>query len=265
MIRLFCGLCWGMSRGRANFHPLIDVKDSISFLARAGVPHETMRQGLEGAARFFSLVLIGASLFCPTAVAAESQTACQPTITYTKFLKGSSPEYVAITVDRTGAATYDGRKESESPAPRHFKLSDATTQRIFGLAEALDNFRSDNLESHKKVADLGLKTLTYEDGEAKYKAEFNYTLNHDAQDLVRLLEQISAVLQHVETLDYAMRYDHLGLPGELLQIQLDLQNKALTDPELMVPQLEKIVRDSHFMRVAQVRAQDILQQVQIRN
>lgn len=217
------------------------------------------------ASRLFSLVLIGIPLCSPAAIAAEVQNPGQPSITYTKLLKGSTPEYVAITVDRSGAAIYDGRKESESPGPRHFKLSDATTQRIFSLAEALDYFRSDNLESHKKVADLGSKTLIYQDGETKNQAEFNYTLNHDAQELVNLFERVSAVLQHIESLDYAMRYDHLGLPGELLQIQLDLQNKVLADPELMVPQLQKIIRDSRFMRLAQVRAQDILQQVKTQN
>jgi hypothetical protein len=241
------------------------VKDSYSFQAGCRLPSETMRTRLGRASRPFFLLLISVPLCNFGAIAAQTQPTSQPTISFTKLLKGSVPEYVAITFDRTGAATYDGRKESESPAPRHFTLSTATTQRIFDLAGALDDFKSIDLESHKKVADLGAKTLTYQDGATKNHTEFNYTLNHDAQDLVNLFERISVVLQHVESLDYAMRYDHLGLPGELLQIQLDLQNKALTDPELMVPQLEKIIRDSRFMRLAQIRAQDILQQVQTRN
>ena len=194
------------------------------------------------------------------------QDTCIPArITFTKVLKGSTPEYLAITVDSNGSGTYEGRKLDEPSRPRPLKLSPTTTQRLFELAGLLDNFRSGDLESHKKVADLGLKTLVYEGNGGINQAQFNYTLRREAQELADTFEKIAGVEQHIITLEYAIKYDHLGLPNELLQIQIDLKNKALADPGLMVPALEEIARNPHFLHLAQVRAQDILQRLQNRN
>jgi hypothetical protein len=76
-----------------------------------------------------------------------------------------------------------------------------------------------------------------------------------------LFEKLASVVQHVEALEYAIKYDHLSLPRELLRIQEDLNHKALADPELMVPALERIARNPRFLHLAQARAQDILQRV----
>jgi hypothetical protein len=70
------------------------------------------------------------------------------------------------------------------------------------------------------------------------------------------------VEQHIQTLEFAIKYDHLGLPRELLLIQFDLANRALAEPEMMVPTLEEIARNPKFLHLAQVRAQDILQRIQ---
>ncbi len=188
-----------------------------------------------------------------------------PRLTYSKVLKGSSPEFLSITVDASGNATYEGRKLDEPPSPRPMKLSPATTARLFQLAEALDNFQSIELESHRKVANLGLKTFIYEQDGRTNKVEYNYTLRREAQTLADLFEKISGVEQHLTTLEHAIKYDHLSLPRELLLIQMDLDKQALADPELLVPTLEKIARNPRFLHLAQSRAQDILQRLQNSN
>jgi hypothetical protein len=183
-------------------------------------------------------------------------------LTFTKLLKGSMPEYMAITVDSNGRGTYEARKVDDPPNPRNIQLSPGTTRRLFELAARLNHFKSVDLESHKKVANLGVKTLTYEEGGQQYRAEYNDTLRREAQELTELFEKISSVEQHIMVLEYAIKYDHLSLPRELLQIEVDLDNKALADAELMVPALEQIARNSKFLRLAQVRAQNILERLE---
>jgi hypothetical protein len=183
-------------------------------------------------------------------------------LSYTKVLKGSVPEYLALTVSSNGDATYEGRKLDEPSNPLVFKLSAPTTQRLFELAARLHNFQGIDLESHKKVANLGLKTLTYERDGEKSQAEFNYTQRRDAQELATLFEKIASVQQHIVGLERAIKYDHLSLPGELRRIQIDLDNSALADPQLLVPALEKIERNPRFLHLARVRAQNILQRLQ---
>jgi hypothetical protein len=186
-------------------------------------------------------------------------------LTYTRVLKGSAPEYLSISVDSAGVGAYEGRKLDEPSSPRRLKLSPATTRALFGLAGALGDFRNIDLESHKRVANLGAKTLSYEAGGEKYEARFNYSQRREAQQLVDLFEKIAAVEQHIASLEYAAKYDHLSLPHELLQIQIDLDNKALADPQLMVPTLDEIARNPRFLHLAQVRAQNILERLQNSN
>jgi hypothetical protein len=185
-----------------------------------------------------------------------------PRLTFTKVLKGSVPEYTAITVDTNGKGTYDARKIADPPSPRAIQLSAAIAQRLFDLAKQLHYFQSIDLESHKRVANLGLKTFIYQSEEQTNRAEFNYTQNRSAQELTDMFERISTVEQHIEALEYAQRFDPLSLPHELLLIQIDLENQALVDPELMVPALEKIAQNPRFLHLAQSRAQDILRRIQ---
>lgn len=185
-----------------------------------------------------------------------------PRLTYTKVLEHSVPEYLSVTVDANGSGSYEGRKLAEPSEPRPLKLSEATTRRLFDLAAQLNHFQSVDLESHKKVANLGRKTLTYENGGQVTRVEFNYTLRREADALVTLFEKISSVEQHVAALEYSIKYDPLSLPRELMQIRYDLDNKALADAELMVPTLEEIARNPRFLHLAQSRAQNILQRLQ---
>jgi hypothetical protein len=188
-----------------------------------------------------------------------------PKLTYRRVFKGSTPEYLSIRVDKNGAGEYEGRKLSDPAEPRPLKLSPDITRQLFELADRLRDFHTGDLESHRKVADLGQKTFIYEVGGQQHSAEFNYTVNRDARDLSDLFEKIAMVEQHVAGLEFAIKYDHLGLPQELREIQIELDNQALADPELLVPTLEEIARNPRFLHLAQARAQDILQRIQNNN
>jgi hypothetical protein len=183
-------------------------------------------------------------------------------LTYSRTFKGSTPEYLLITVDSKGLGTFEGHKLDEAQSPRPFQLSVGTTERIFALAGQLHNFQFVDLDSHKKVANLGQKTLTYEQGENVHRVVFNFTENRMAQELVEIFEAVGAVEEHISTLEFGMKYDPLGLPQELLQIQIELNRKSLTGPEMLLPTLEKIAHDSRFLHLAQVRAQQIIERIQ---
>jgi len=184
------------------------------------------------------------------------------TLTYTKVMKGSVPEYTSITVDANGVGTYDGRQLNESPRLRPLKLSTGTAQTLFQMAASLGDFHSIRLESNKKVANLGLKTFIYRHGGQENKVQFNYTRNKRAVELLNVFEGIADVEQHIGALEYSSRYDVLGLPSALRQVEIDLDNNALVDPELMVPILKKVAGDSQYLHIAQVRAADILRRIQ---
>jgi hypothetical protein len=207
----------------------------------------------------FGLVLVAGSFpasFFPQASGVPAK------LTYSRMLKGSIPEYLAIIVDSKGSGTYEGHKLDEARNPRPIQLSTATTERIFTLAGQLHNFQSVDLESHKKVANLGEKTLTYQQGEDVNRVVFNYTENRIAREIVDIMEGVGTVEEHIAALEFEMKYDPLGLSQELLQIQVELNSKSLADPEMLIPTLEKIAHGSRFLHLAQVRAQQIIERIQ---
>ncbi len=189
-------------------------------------------------------------------------TASLPRLTFTKTLKDSSPECMALSIDANGNGTYDSHKLGDSPAPRPLQISADTTARIFSLAESLHYFHSVDLESHHRVANMGLKTLTYESGTDINRVQYNYTENRTAQQLTDLLEQIGNVEEQIRQLEYDMKYDHLSLPEALRQIQVGLNEHNYVEGALMIPTLEKISSNPRFMHLAQSRAREIMQRIQ---
>jgi hypothetical protein len=185
-----------------------------------------------------------------------------PRITFRKIMKDSSPEYMALSIDAHGEGTYDGRKLEDSPAPRPLQLSAGTTARIFSLAESLNYFHALQVESRHKVANMGLKTLTYEAGKQVNQVQYNYTEIGAARQLTEIFEKISNVEEHIIRLEYAMKYDHLSLPGELREIQIDMAGHNLVEAPLLLPTLEKIASNPHFLHLAQARAQDLIGRIQ---
>jgi len=210
---------------------------------------------------FFSLLIVAGGH--PAAMFPQA-TGVPAEVSYSRVFKGSTPEYIAISVDEKGAGTYVGRKldDAQTQNPRSFELSAGTRERIFALAARLHNFQSIQLESGKRVANLGEKTFTYQQGKTVNRVVFNYTENRTAQELVEVFEEMGAVEQHVSALEFEMKYDPLSLSEELLQIQIELKEKTLSDPQMLVPTLEKIAHDSRFLHLAQVRAQQIIDRVQ---
>ncbi len=211
-----------------------------------------------------AVAVAGMSLSAGSLSATESVSPETPRITYIKILKGSYPEYVSITVDRRGSALYEGRKLDDPSTPQSFRLGNSTTEKIFALAASLNNFESIDLESYKKVANLGRKTFIYDDGKTKNQSEFNFSQRHEAQELIDVFERISAVAMYIAALEHSIQFDHLSLPAQLLQIQTDLNRHALENPEIMSPTLEKIARNPRFLHLAQTRAQGILDRIQTR-
>ena len=208
---------------------------------------------------FFGLVIVAGSY--PASIFLQA-AGVPAKLTYSRTFKGSTPEYLQITVDSKGLGTFEGHKLDEAQSPRAFQLSAGTTERIFALAGQLHNFQSVDLDSHKKVANLGQKTLTYQQGEDVNRVVFNYTENRMARELVDIFEAVGTVEEHIAALEFEMKYDPLGLPQELLQTQIELKNKSLADPEMLLPTLEKIAHGSRFLHLAQVRAQQIIERIQ---
>lgn len=178
-------------------------------------------------------------------------------ITYRKIFKTSYPEFVEIKVNESGSGTYDIRQLDEEANPQPFEIGTPLTQRIFSLAAKLHNFQGVDLDVHRRLANLGEKTLQYENGAEKHETKFNYTLDDSASQLVNIFEGLSRQTSDISDLARTMRYDRLGVNDVLMQIESDLNNKLIPEPERLLPTLDQLAGDDKFIEIARQRARTL--------
>ena len=174
-----------------------------------------------------------------------------PRLFYSKYFKGSVPEFVAITVERSGQTTYQEAKDDDNPI--RVQMTEAETQELFDLAEKLDRFRHP-VESGLKVANMGTKTFRFEDGNEKHEIQFNYSLDTVAQALLDWFERIAEVEQDWMDLDRASHYDKLGVNDALLRLQITMEHKRLVAAPQFLPLLDRVVKNESYLHMARERA-----------
>jgi hypothetical protein len=189
--------------------------------------------------------------FAVTDVAAENSAA---QITFRKVFKTSYPEFVEIKINQAGTGSYDIRQLDEDANPQPFEVSAPLAQRIFALAAKLNNFQNVDLEVHRRLANLGAKTLLYEKGAEKHETDFNYTLDDTATQLVNIFEGLARQTTDLSDLVRTMRYDHLGVNDVLVQIERDYNNKLLPEPERLLPALDQLASDDKLIDLARSRS-----------
>jgi hypothetical protein len=181
-----------------------------------------------------------------------------PQLFYSKFFKGSVPEYVAITVDRDGQATYQEAKEDDNPIK--IQLDRASVQEMFDLTQKLDRFQHP-LESGLKIANLGLKTFRFDDGAEHHEIQFNYSQDLSAQALLDLFERITETEQHFANLDRTAHFEKLGVNDVLLQMQITMERNRLVAPEQFLPLLDRIAKNESYLHISRERAAAIADEI----
>lgn len=179
------------------------------------------------------------------------------TITFRKVFKSSYPEFVEIKVDQSGMGTYDIRQLDEESTPQPMKLDPALVQKIFDLSTKLRDFDGIELEMHRRIANLGEKTFRYDRGAETHSVSFNYTTDHNAEQLLDIFESLSRQLTDASDLLRTMKYDRLGVNDVLIQIEKDYDHKLLPQPEQLLPSLDQLAADTHYINIARERARGL--------
>jgi len=177
--------------------------------------------------------------------------AAAPRLTYSKYFKGSVPEYVAITIDPDGKATYQEAKQDDNPIRIQLSATDAQT--LFDLAGKLDHFQRP-LESGLKVANMGVKTFAFTDGADQHEVQFNYSMDENAKALLDWFERIAETEGHFISLDRTVHYDKLGVNDVLLQFQLSWDRGRVVAPEQFLPLLDRVAKNESYLHIARERA-----------
>ena len=174
-----------------------------------------------------------------------------PRLEYSKFFKGSVPEFVSITIEKSGQVTYKEAADDERPI--RFQLPPEQVSELFALAGKLDHFTRP-LESPLKVAHMGIKTFRIEDGATKGEVKFNYSADADARELADRFERITETEQLFSNLERAVKFDKLGVNQALLLLQITYEKKRLIAPEQFLPLLDRVIKNESYMHMSRERA-----------
>jgi hypothetical protein len=181
----------------------------------------------------------------------SSSLCAAPRLFYSKYFKGSVPEYVAITLEQDGQLTYQEAKEDANPI--RIQLDRASVKEMFDLTEKLDRFQHP-LESGLKIANLGVKTFRFEDAAEHHEIQFNYSEDPSAQALLDRFERVTETEQHFVNLDRTAHFEKLGVNEVLLQMQVSWDRNRLVDPEQFLPLLDRIAKNESYLHISRERA-----------
>ncbi len=145
--------------------------------------------------------------------------------------------------------------------PQPFEVGAPVQKKIFELAGELKNFAVPSLDIQKKIANLGEKTFRYEKGAEVHETSFNYTLNPSATQLMQIFEGLARQQQDLVLLQQRAKFDRLGVNDALMQFEADMDHRLLPEPEHMLPVLDQIAGDPHFVEIARSRARALAERI----
>src|SRR5712692_396378 len=154
------------------------------------------------------------------------------------------------------------RREAETVNVR-IQLSDPARERFLAVLAGTNYLdHPETFESGKKIADLGAKHLTLEMAGGKREAAFNYSLRKDVTELSTFFEGLINQETLVLDVQNAMQFEKLSIPKRLERIETEIRANRVSDPERLVPLLEKIETDRQIMNYARTQAGKIKKEIQ---
>ena len=160
-----------------------------------------------------------------------------------------------------GQVYFTKRNEDEIKLPITLRASAMQTLRaLFEKADFLSESR--DFVSQRKVADMGLKTVRFSTGSKQREVAYNYTEDRGLQEITTFFENLCQQERALFEMDLALKYDRLGIPKKLDELDSSLNAKRVVAPERFAPVLEKIYADQTLMNLARKEAKKLLVRIE---
>ncbi len=198
-----------------------------------------------------------------TCVLAESGRG-SATVSFSLDFPGANPGHYEITVGEDGHGSYSSNgqlnKDSEpaDPAPLPFTLSDKVREQVFDLARRAHYFTGKVDSGNKKIANTGVKILTYKADSRNSQATYNYSPVAPVQQLTAIFENLSTTFEFGRRLSYFHKYQKLALDEDLKRMEEMQKEDNLGDVQAIAPVLNGIADDTSVMNVSRARALRLL-------
>jgi hypothetical protein len=192
-----------------------------------------------------------------------AQEAGNAVVTFTLDFPNSDPSHYSIAVDAAGHTRYESTvKSPDGGEPENyrteFEMSAANRERIFEWAKQAKYFAAKIDSGNKKLAFTGEKTLSYQDGQRSFSAQFNFSSAEPVRALTGLFENIQSTMEFGRKLAYFHKYQKLALDEPLKQMERQAQENQLSEIQGVTPVLQEIVDDSSVINVVRARAKELI-------
>jgi hypothetical protein len=180
-----------------------------------------------------------------------------------KTIQKGSIEIYGLEFNEKGKGKFSFKKREEDPLELDFELKRSKVEVLlsdFVRADFLNEAK--NFVSPRKVADMGLKTIRFENGSRVREVTFNYTEDKTLQEIVDFFENLCQQEKALFEMNLALKYDRLGITKRLDELDRSLTAKRIVDPGRFAPVLEKIYEDQQLMNLARTEAKKILTKIE---
>jgi hypothetical protein len=180
-------------------------------------------------------------------------------VTWNKELSRGPVELSRIEMNEKGNGHFQYKRRDQEMIETEFVISSKAVKSIFLLFEQADFLNpSKEFVSPRKVADTGKKTLRYEQGDSNREVTFNFSEDKNLWKIVDFFENLCGQEQSFFELELALKYDKLGIPKRLEDLESDIKSNRIVSPERFCMLLNKIYTDTSLMNLARVEAHQLI-------
>jgi hypothetical protein len=86
-------------------------------------------------------------------------------------------------------------------------------------------------------------------------------MNSSASQLMQIFEGLAKQQQDLTLLQRRAQFDRLGVNDALMQFESDMEHRLLPEPERLLPVLDQIAADPHFVEIARTRARALAERI----
>jgi hypothetical protein len=204
-----------------------------------------------------------AALVFACALAAPSQTDSGSHFVWKKDSARGLLESYGVELDGNGNGQFYFNKRNEDQIKLPVTLRPSAIEALRALFQKADFLNeSKDFVSQRKVADMGLKTVRFATGSKQREVTYNYTEDRGLQDVTTFFENLCQQERALFEMDLALKYDRLGIPKKLDELDSSLNAKRVVAPERFAPVLEKIYADQTLMNLARKEAKKLLVRIE---
>jgi hypothetical protein len=161
-----------------------------------------------------------------------------------------------------GKITFE-RLNEDTPVIDPIELSSAVLSRLKNLWQALDFLESEeNYQAERQFPHLGTMRIGMAQGTRKRTAEFNWSNNRNASELVNEYRRIADQAIFIFDISVARENQPLNAPKLMEYLESAMKRNWMSDPQQLVPLLKEISTDEHIPLIARNHALRLLKKVE---